>query len=99
VGDAYRVNTSDGNSTNSTWGTSGLHGSAFFCEQTYPDRVNAAIVGAAGVFSANVAAAHYAGLGFYFLPDIGTNACAFSGISFVTRRCLLCRPVSLKPFN
>jgi hypothetical protein len=79
----------DGSSTSGgtqlKWGTSkSLTGGTFVYGQdsTGADTPLGTITGGALNITANVASGHYGGIGFYFGPNCGSDACAFSGFSF-----------------
>ncbi len=77
--------------TNFSWGTSTtLTGGTFFyvpneADGVTPktsDGITVAIANGAAVLTANIPVGDYSGFGFYFGPDSGSDATAFTGISF-----------------
>ena len=77
--------------TNISWGTSTtLTGGTFFYVPNESDGVtpiasdgiSASITGGAAVLTASIAVGDYTGFGLYFGPDSGSDATAFTGISF-----------------
>jgi hypothetical protein len=78
----FGVDTSTGTFMDSTWGSIGLTGDLAFYQQSNYDGIQGTITSGAAVLSANIAAAEFAGVIFAFSPNCGSNACAFSGVSF-----------------
>ena len=67
------------------WGTaSSLTGGTFVYGQDTAgaDTPLGTVTGGALNITASIAASHYGGFGFYFGPNCGSNACAYTGFSF-----------------
>lgn len=65
-----------------SWGTNGLTGGTFVYTQDATDAPTGTITGGALHLTATVAATHYDGFGFYFGPNCGSDATAYSGFKF-----------------
>jgi hypothetical protein len=65
-----------------SWGTNGLTGGTFTYQQNDPDAPTGTVTGGALHITAALAASEYAGFGFYFGPNSGSDASAYAGFKF-----------------
>jgi len=67
-----------------SWGDSykGLTGGTFLYQQADADALSATVTNSALHLTGSIAAGHYDGFGFYFGPDQGSDASAYTGFSF-----------------
>ncbi len=71
-------------SQNIAWGDSakGLTGGTFLYQQDATDALTATVTNAALHITGSIAANHYAGFGFYFGPNQGSDASKYTGFAF-----------------
>ncbi len=71
-------------SENLSWGDSSktLTGGTFVYDDVASDAPTGTVVSGGLEIKASIAAGDYSGFGFYFGPNCGSNACAYSGFSF-----------------